>query len=115
MSQQHEPASSNDPHVGDSSYTKAKNPISDFDPLVASAIESQAQDRKIRGGFFNTYRVLICLWMAVVCLCLVAEAILTVWYGRELFSDDLLKWLAGPISVGLFGGAVVQHLVASRR
>ena len=51
----------------------------------------------------------------VVCACLGAEAFFTFKYGLELFSDVLLKWIASPISVGLFGGAMIQYLVGSRK
>lgn len=78
-------------------------------------MKDREQVREIRGNFFTTYKALILIWMAVVCICLGAEAFFTFMYGIELFSDVLLKWLAGPVSVGLFGGAMIQYLVGSRK
>ena len=66
MSQQHESESKNGSHVGGSSSKKATNPHPEFGPLLAkSALESEAQEREIRSGFFNTYRILICIWMGL--------------------------------------------------
>ena len=110
MSQQHESDSNNGSHVGDSRSKEAMNYRWDLDPLYESDPEG-VQHRKIRGSFFRTYTWLIWLWIIVVCACLGAEAFVSFKYGKELFSDHLLKWLAGPISVGLFGGALVLPLL----
>ena len=110
MSQQHESASNSGPQGGDSRSEEAMPYRPNLDPFYESDPEG-VQYRKIRGSFFSTYTKLIWLWIIVVCACLGAEAFVSFKYGKELFSDGLLKWLAGPISVGLFGGALALPLL----
>lgn len=83
--------------------------------FLTEKVESQKQDRFIRKDFFETYKKLIYFWIFFVVTCLVAEAVSTFIYDIELFPGALLKWIAGPISVGLFGGALAQHVFYSRQ